>query len=102
MRRCDVCPTRQPAAICRILCKTEGGHGDVEWADIMIGGCPTRPQYQGYTVAQLAAELDKSPHDVVFDVLEETELEVSMFPVPDFAGQHQDEAASPGNHDRYG
>jgi len=59
--------------------RTEGGHGDVDWQDIMIGSCPAKPQYQGHTVAQISAKLGRSAHDVVFDVLLESELEASMF-----------------------
>ncbi len=59
--------------------RTEGGHGDVDWQDIMIGSCPAQPQYQGHTVAQLSAKLGRSAHDVVFDVLLESDLETSMF-----------------------
>ena len=59
--------------------RTGGGHGDVDWADIMIGSCAARPEYQGHTVAPLAEELGRSAHDVVFDVLLESELEASMF-----------------------
>ncbi len=56
-----------------------GGYMDVEWQDVMIASCPTRPEYQGHRVAELAEQFHRSPYEIVFDVLLETELEASMF-----------------------
>jgi N-acyl-D-amino-acid deacylase len=49
-----------------------------EWDKILISGCPRNRVYEGHTVAALAAEAGKPPHDWVFDALLEAELDVSM------------------------
>ena len=59
--------------------QSSGGYRDVEWKDVVVASCPTRPQYQGRTVAQLADEYGKPPQEIVFEVLLETGLEASMF-----------------------
>ena len=49
-----------------------------EWDRILISGCPKNRDYEGHTVADLAAEANKPPHDWVFDALLETEMGISM------------------------
>ena len=56
-----------------------GGYRDVDWQDVMVASCPGRPDFQGLRIAELAERHGKSPHEVVFDILMETDLEASMF-----------------------
>ena len=49
-----------------------------EWDKVLISGSPKNRAYEGRSVADLAAEADKSPCDWIFDTLLETELDVSM------------------------
>ncbi len=62
-----------------VAMQTSGGYRDIEWQDVMVASCPDRPDYQGRRVAELAEQLHKSPQEVVFDILLETDLEASMF-----------------------
>jgi len=48
------------------------------WDEILISASPKQRSYEGRYVADLAGEAGKSPCDWVFDVLLETELDMSM------------------------
>jgi N-acyl-D-amino-acid deacylase len=48
------------------------------WDAVFISSSPKNRSYEGRHVADLAAEAAKSPHDWIFDVLLETELDVGM------------------------
>ena len=48
------------------------------WDLVFISSAPKNRSYEGRHVAELAAEADQSPHDWIFDVLLETELDVGM------------------------
>ncbi len=47
-----------------------------EWDTVVISGSPRNRDYEGRDVANLSAEAGKSPHDWLFDVLLETELDM--------------------------
>ncbi|MBC7234948.1 MAG: D-aminoacylase [Chloroflexi bacterium] len=49
-----------------------------EWDKVLIATSPRNRAYEGYTVAELAEAAGKSPHEWVFDALQETELQISM------------------------
>jgi len=49
-----------------------------EWDKVMIASSPRNPEYEGRTVADLAAESGVTAHQWVFDVLLETELQMQM------------------------
>jgi N-acyl-D-amino-acid deacylase len=51
---------------------------DAGWDGIVIAGCPARPDYEGQTLAQIAARLGVSPAEAVIDVLRETKGDVDM------------------------
>jgi len=49
-----------------------------DWGTVQISESPQNITYEGRTVADLATEADKSPHDWVFNALLETELDLGM------------------------
>ncbi|MBC8263658.1 MAG: D-aminoacylase [Anaerolineales bacterium] len=58
--------------------KSTGFFRIAEWDKVLISGSPKRRDYEGRSIADLAAETDKSPHDWIFDALLETEGHISM------------------------
>ena len=48
------------------------------WNMVLISDSPRKRDYEGRTVADLAAEANKPPHEWVFDALLETELNMNM------------------------
>jgi N-acyl-D-amino-acid deacylase len=58
--------------------KSTGFFRIAEWDKVLISGSPKRRDYEGRTIADLAAEAGKSPHEWIFDALLETEGDVSM------------------------
>jgi N-acyl-D-amino-acid deacylase len=58
--------------------QTTGFFRITEWDKVLISGSPKNRDYQGRYIADLAAEVGKSPHEWVFDALFETELDVDM------------------------
>jgi N-acyl-D-amino-acid deacylase len=55
-----------------------GGYSGDEWDNVLISCCPKHHTYEGHSVANLAEEIGKSPHDWVFDLLLETDMDVTM------------------------
>jgi N-acyl-D-amino-acid deacylase len=56
-----------------------GGYTDgAEWDKVLISGSPRNREYEGRSVADLAAETGKTPYDWIFDALLETELDTSI------------------------
>ncbi|MFZ5916543.1 MAG: N-acyl-D-amino-acid deacylase family protein [Chloroflexota bacterium] len=58
--------------------QTTGFFRIVEWDGVLISGSPKNRAYEGRTVAELSAAVDKSPYDWIFDALLETEGDMSM------------------------
>ena len=58
--------------------QSSGRLSSIEWDKVLISGCPINRGYEGHTVAELAAEVNKPPHEWVFDALLETQMGVSM------------------------
>ena len=58
--------------------QSTGSFRITEWDKVLISSSPRNRDYEGCYVADLVAEVGKSPYDWVFDVLLETELAVSM------------------------
>lgn len=50
----------------------------IEWDKVLVSHSPKERGYEGRTVADMAAEAGKSPHQWTFDALLETELEISI------------------------
>jgi N-acyl-D-amino-acid deacylase len=50
----------------------------IEWDQVLISNSPHNRAYEGRYVADLAAEVGKSPYDWVFDALIETQLDMGM------------------------
>ena len=48
-----------------------------DWSDILIVSCPVRPEIQGKTVAEVAASESKDPLDASFDLMAESDCQVS-------------------------
>ena len=48
-----------------------------DWSGILIAGCPLRPEIQGRTVAEVAEVDGKDPLDAAFDLMAESECQVS-------------------------
>ncbi len=51
---------------------------DAGWDGIVISGCPARPEYEGRTIADLAAERKVGAGEVVLEILREAEAEADM------------------------
>jgi N-acyl-D-amino-acid deacylase len=51
---------------------------DAGWDGILISGCPARPQYEGRTIAEIAAERRQSGGEVALDILAEVEATADM------------------------
>ncbi len=49
-----------------------------EWDEVLISRCPKNRDYQGHSVADLAAASGKAPDDWVLDALLEADLDISM------------------------
>lgn len=58
--------------------RSSGRLHTTEWDKILISSSPKNRDYEGHTVADLAAETSKPPHEWVFDALLETEIGLSM------------------------
>ena len=56
----------------------DGLEGAEQWAGTLISRCPSMPELEGKTIADLSAEMGKAPADVVLDVLAEASANVSM------------------------
>ena len=57
-----------------VIARREG----IEWGEVMISHCSAQPAYEGLTLDQLAQEGGAEPVDVVLDLLQEAEAQVSM------------------------
>jgi N-acyl-D-amino-acid deacylase len=69
-----------PAARARIRTELDG-HGmarDAGWEGIVIAGCPARPEYEGQTLARIAAMLGVTPAEAVIEVLRQSKAETDM------------------------
>ena len=51
---------------------------DAGWDGILIAGCPARHEYEGRTLAHIAAELGLSPADAVIEVLRQSNADTDM------------------------
>lgn len=56
----------------------ENAAADPGWASIRISMSPTHADWAGHSIAALAAELDRDPTDVAFDLLVDDGLETSI------------------------
>jgi N-acyl-D-amino-acid deacylase len=51
---------------------------DAGWQGIVIAGCPARPEYEGRTLAQIAATLGLTPAEAVIEILRQAKGDVDM------------------------
>jgi N-acyl-D-amino-acid deacylase len=51
---------------------------DAGWEGIAIAGSPARPEYEGQTVAAIAARLGRSPAEAVIEILRQTKGDTDM------------------------
>jgi N-acyl-D-amino-acid deacylase len=51
---------------------------DAGWDGILIAGCPVRPEYEGRTLAHIAAGLRLSPAEAVIEILAESKGDADM------------------------
>jgi N-acyl-D-amino-acid deacylase len=51
---------------------------DAGWEGIAIAGCPARVEYEGQTVARIAAGLGTSPAETVIEILREAKADADM------------------------
>jgi N-acyl-D-amino-acid deacylase len=51
---------------------------DAGWEGIAIAGCPARPEYEGQTLAGIAASLGVSPGEAVIEILRQAKGDVDM------------------------
>ena len=51
---------------------------EMEWGEVMISHCPAQSAWEGLTLDQLAQQRGAEPVDVVLDLLQEAEAQVSM------------------------
>ena len=75
LRRLD-----DPADRARIRAELDGSGmaGDAGWEGIVIAGCPARPEYEGRTLAQIAATLGLAPAEAVIEILRQAKADVDM------------------------
>ena len=57
---------------------TRGFAASVDWSTVLITGCPTKTEYQGRFVSELAKEENQTPHEWIFDALFEADLQIHM------------------------
>jgi len=57
---------------------TSGLGHKIEWDKVVISSSPMNRDYEGRNIADLAAEVAKSPHEWVLDTLLETDLDASI------------------------
>ena len=58
--------------------KSTGFFRIAEWDKVLISGSPRNREYEGRSVADLAAKVGKSPHEWIFDALLETETDIDI------------------------
>jgi N-acyl-D-amino-acid deacylase len=58
--------------------QTGGFAKGFDWAQVLITAAPSRTDYEGRYVSDLAVEAGQSPHEWVFDALQRTRLDISM------------------------
>jgi N-acyl-D-amino-acid deacylase len=51
---------------------------DAGWDGVVIAGCPARPEYEGQTLARIAAGLGISPDEAVIEVLRQAKGDADM------------------------
>ena len=51
---------------------------DAGWEGIVIAGCPARPEYEGQTLARIAAGLGVSPAEAVIEILRQAKGDADM------------------------
>ena len=69
-----------PADRARIRAALDGPGlaSDAGWDGIAIAGCPARPEYEGQTLARIAAELGVSPAEAAIEVLRQAKGDAEM------------------------
>jgi N-acyl-D-amino-acid deacylase len=58
--------------------QTGGFARGVVWKSVLITSSPTKTEYEGCNVSELAAQTGSNPYDWVFDALVETQLDMGM------------------------
>jgi N-acyl-D-amino-acid deacylase len=51
---------------------------DAGWEGVVIAGCPARPEYEGRTLAHIAASLNRTPAEAVIELLRQAKADVDM------------------------
>jgi N-acyl-D-amino-acid deacylase len=69
-----------PADRARIRAELDGSGmaRDAGWEGIVIAGCPARPQYEGQTLARIAATLGVTPAEAVIEILRQSKADTDM------------------------
>jgi N-acyl-D-amino-acid deacylase len=62
----------------RVVLDGPGMARDAGWDGIVIAGCPARPEYEGQTLARIAAGLGMSPDEAVIEVLRQAKGDADM------------------------
>jgi N-acyl-D-amino-acid deacylase len=62
----------------RVVLDGPGMARDAGWDGIVIAGCPARPEYEGQTLACIAAGLGMSPDEAVIEVLRQAKGDADM------------------------
>jgi N-acyl-D-amino-acid deacylase len=64
----------------RILVELDGPGmaRDAGWEGVVIAGCPARPEYEGRTLAHIAASLNRTPAEAVIELLRQAKADVDM------------------------
>ena len=69
-----------PADRARIRAELDGPGmaRDAGWEGIVIAGCPARPEYEGRTLARIAAMLGVTPAEAVIEILRQSKADTDM------------------------
>ena len=62
----------------RVVLDGPGMARDAGWDGIVIAGCPARPEYEGQTLARIAAGLGMSPDEAVIEGLRQAKGDADM------------------------
>jgi N-acyl-D-amino-acid deacylase len=62
----------------RVVLDGPGMARDAGWDGIVIAGCPARPEYEGQTLARIAAGLGMSPDEAVIEVVRQAKGDADM------------------------
>jgi N-acyl-D-amino-acid deacylase len=62
----------------RVELDARGMASDAGWDGILIAGCPARPEYEGQTLARIAAGLGVAPAEAVIEILRQARGDADM------------------------